>query len=160
MAMTRISGRTPLYSEAKYLPVRPNPLCTSSTMSRIPCVSHTARRPSRNSVGAGTYPPSPRTGSMMMAAVSRGEVCCVSRRSSWKRDCVTREEVDADGGTPCWCQKGYGMVNTPGWKGVCQLKGKNARWKTEDHKRGDAIGVDGFALRYGHGAKGSAMVGA
>ena len=53
-AITKISGRTPLSCIANHAPARPNPLCTSSTMSMIPCLSHISRRPRRNSGGAGT----------------------------------------------------------------------------------------------------------
>lgn len=53
-AMTKISGLTLLYSIVKFLPVRPNPLWTSSTMSRMPCLSQTSRSPCKNAAGAGT----------------------------------------------------------------------------------------------------------
>ena len=36
LAMTRMSGSTPLCSSANQRPVRPKPVCTSSMMSRMP----------------------------------------------------------------------------------------------------------------------------
>ena len=50
------------------LPVRAKPVCTSSAISRMPCSSQILRSASSSSVGAGWKPPSPCTGSMMMAA--------------------------------------------------------------------------------------------
>src|SRR4051794_1622266 len=72
-AVTRMSGVTPKWSWPQKRPVRPTPVCTSSRMRRKPWRSARSRRPSMNARVAGTYPPSPSTGSTMIAAVSAGE---------------------------------------------------------------------------------------
>ncbi len=58
-AMQTMSGCTPVCSTANHLPVRPTPLCTSSTTSRMPCLSQMRRNSCMKMVGAMTYPPSP-----------------------------------------------------------------------------------------------------
>ena len=45
LAMVTTSGRTPKCWKPNHRPVRPSPVCTSSTMSRIPRSSHSARTP-------------------------------------------------------------------------------------------------------------------
>src|SRR6266550_3892339 len=82
LATVMRSGSTPECSMAKNLPVRPKPVWISSTMSTIPCFSVTARRPWRNSRGAGTKPPSPSTGSMMIAATRSAGTSEANRSSS------------------------------------------------------------------------------
>jgi hypothetical protein len=67
---------------AKNLPVRPKPLWISSTIRRMPWRSVSARSFWRKSGGAGTKPPSPRTGSMMTAATRFGETSESNRLSS------------------------------------------------------------------------------
>ena len=52
-ATVTMSGSTPAASIAHQLPVRPMPDWISSAMSRMPCSSHSSRRPWRNSGGAG-----------------------------------------------------------------------------------------------------------
>ena len=47
LASTMMSGTTPKCSAANILPVRPMPDCTSSNTSRMPCASHSARRPAQ-----------------------------------------------------------------------------------------------------------------
>ncbi len=62
------SGRIPLCSTAHIAPVRPTPVCTSSTISGMPR-SAVIRRISRSQPsGAGTTPPSPCTASRIIAA--------------------------------------------------------------------------------------------
>ena len=51
LAEVRMSGATPQCSQANILPVRPMPDCTSSKISRMPCSSHSARRPARKPSG-------------------------------------------------------------------------------------------------------------
>lgn len=82
LAITRISGFAPLSSTANQDPVRQNPLCTSSMISMMPCLSQIFLKPCRNSGGEDTYPPSPSTGSIMIAAVSLGVVCWARSSSS------------------------------------------------------------------------------
>ena len=53
LAMHTTSGTISACSNAHIVPVRPKPLCTSSTISRIPCWSQIARSPRRNDAGAG-----------------------------------------------------------------------------------------------------------
>ena len=50
-ASVMMSGMTPKCSAANILPVRPMPDCTSSKISRMPCRSHSARKPCRNPSG-------------------------------------------------------------------------------------------------------------
>src|ERR1700694_5388683 len=67
LAIVMISGTTPACSIANIFPVRPKPDWISSAMSTIPCRSAMRRSSFRKSLGAGTKPPSPNTGSMIMA---------------------------------------------------------------------------------------------
>ena len=70
--MTTMSGSTSQWRTANISPVRPKPVWTSSAMSRIPCWRVISRSRGRN-VGDGTmYPPSPMTGSTMIAATLSG----------------------------------------------------------------------------------------
>ena len=55
-ASTSASGATPSCSQAKKLPVRPVPHCTSSKMSKAPCSSASTRAAARNSALAGWIP--------------------------------------------------------------------------------------------------------
>jgi len=57
---------------ANILPVRPNPVWTSSAISTIPFSSQTRRSACINSGGTGWKPPSPCTGSIMIAATRDG----------------------------------------------------------------------------------------
>ncbi|CSC47198.1 Uncharacterised protein [Vibrio cholerae] len=62
------SGIMPDSSNAKLWPVLPTPHWISSKINRMPCSSQ-MRRSSRNqNAGAGITPPSPCTGSTMIAA--------------------------------------------------------------------------------------------
>jgi hypothetical protein len=54
LAMTMTSGTMPAWSKPKNLPVRPNPLCTSSTISKMPCSVHSWRSSCMKAGGAGT----------------------------------------------------------------------------------------------------------
>ena len=76
------SGSTPACSIAHIFPVRPKPVCTSSTTKTIPCSSQSCRTPWRNSGGATTNPPSPSTGSITIAATFSGATWVTSERSS------------------------------------------------------------------------------
>ncbi len=58
-AMQTMSGSTPDSSMAHHFPVRPQPHCTSSTTSKMPCLSQMARSSRKKFAGAGTNPPSP-----------------------------------------------------------------------------------------------------
>ena len=53
-AVITTSGRTSKWSWPQNRPVRPKPVCTSSTTSRMPCRSARSRSPRMNSVFAGT----------------------------------------------------------------------------------------------------------
>ena len=75
------SGWMPDCSIANSLPVRPNPVCTSSAISTMPCSSAISRRPAPRPP-AHTKPPSPCTGSKMMAATLRRDVRVNISRSS------------------------------------------------------------------------------
>ena len=68
-----MSGTTPNCSDARKVPVRKHPDCTSSAMRRISYLSHISRRRFRNVIGGTTYPPSPCMGSTTIAATSSGE---------------------------------------------------------------------------------------
>ena len=70
----------PKCSMAKSLPVRPNPDCTSSATSTIPCFDASSRRPCTHSTGGTTNPPSPWTGSKTIAATFSAATCVVSIR--------------------------------------------------------------------------------
>ena len=72
LATVIMSGATPECSMAHHLPVRPMPDCTSSTTSRMPCLSQMRRSSCRKTAGAGQYPPSPWMASTTMAAHSFG----------------------------------------------------------------------------------------
>ena len=63
-------------------PVRPNPVCTSSTTNTMPCSSQMSRTPCTNSVGATTNPPSPRIGSITIAATLSAGTCVTNARRS------------------------------------------------------------------------------
>lgn len=60
-------------------------MLTSSMIMTILCSSQCFLRVDRKSGGGATKPPSPRMGSMMMAAVSSGAVCILSihLKASW-----------------------------------------------------------------------------
>src|ERR1700692_4477537 len=70
LAMVMMSGSTSYASMANIFPLRPNPLWTSSTMSRIPRASRISLTLPRYPAGSGMMPPSPMIGSMMNAATS------------------------------------------------------------------------------------------
>ena len=72
------SGSTPKCSIANILPVRPMPDCTSSAISTMPCSSATSRSPRTHSAGGTTKPPSPCTGSKMIAATDSGATWVVN----------------------------------------------------------------------------------
>ena len=69
-ASVTASGRTPSCSNAKNVPVRPTPVCTSSKTSSAPASSASARAASTNRESSGMIPPSPSTGSSRMQPVS------------------------------------------------------------------------------------------
>ncbi|KAG0737739.1 hypothetical protein G6F24_017835 [Rhizopus arrhizus] len=58
------------------------PVCTSSTISSSWFSSANLRRPCMNSLVAGITPPSPCTGSMMIAATRLGSMSHLNSRSS------------------------------------------------------------------------------
>src|SRR5258705_138053 len=72
LAVVITSGTTPECSMENILPVRAMPPCTSSAIITMPCSSHRRRSARRKSKGATLKPPSPCTGSMMMAAIDFG----------------------------------------------------------------------------------------
>ena len=82
LAIVMMSGSTPVCCTAHHLPVRPQPACTSSQISRMPCVSQMRRSSCMNSGGAGMYPPSPCCASTMMAATSSGGSVDLNSRST------------------------------------------------------------------------------
>ncbi len=69
-------------SIANIVPVRPKPVCTSSTMSTIPCSLAISRTPWTKSFGAVTKPLSPWTGSKMIAATSSAATRVLNARLS------------------------------------------------------------------------------
>ncbi len=114
LAVVTMSGTRPsLYWWAQNFPVRPNPVWISSNTSRIPCRSARSRRPVRNPAGAGTYPPSPSTGSMNIAAVSSGALTVASTRSRPRRACSTASSSLS----PSRKASGNGATATPGITG-------------------------------------------
>ena len=62
------SGVTPNRCAANHAPVRPKPVWTSSKMRSAPIRVASSRSPCRKDAGGATYPPSPSTGSMRIAA--------------------------------------------------------------------------------------------
>src|SRR5260370_483690 len=86
-ASARMPGVTRECSMAKNLPVRPKPVWISSAIRRIPYFSVILRSSRRKGMGAGTNPPSPRTGSMMIAATRCGETADSKRVSSAASAC-------------------------------------------------------------------------
>jgi hypothetical protein len=77
-----MSGTTPHFSAAKDAPRRPNPVITSSKMSRMPCLSQISRRRWRYPLGGGSTPVEPATGSTMTAAIVEASWMLMMRRSS------------------------------------------------------------------------------
>ena len=71
LAREIMSGTTPKCWKPNHLPVLPNPVCTSSTISSAPCSEHRSLAVRKYSRSAGMTPPSPCTGSSMTAAVPR-----------------------------------------------------------------------------------------
>ncbi len=76
------SGATPECSIANILPVRAKPVWISSAISTMPCLSQIWRKARISSNGAMLKPPSPCTGSMMMAATLSGPTSALNRVSS------------------------------------------------------------------------------
>ena len=76
------SGSTPETSMPNILPVRAKPVWISSAIMTMPLVSHIWRIASSSSTGAGWKPPSPWTGSMIMAATWVGSMSARNRNSS------------------------------------------------------------------------------
>ena len=78
-AVAIISGSTPAsfqYSDANIRPVRQNPDCTSSAISKIPLSSQILRTALIHSIGAGMNPPSPCNGSTTTAAIVSAAAHC------------------------------------------------------------------------------------
>ena len=79
LAVAKISGCTPASSQycvANILPVRQNPVWTSSATNKIPFSSQIFLTAFTHSIGAGINPPSPCNGSTTIAAiVSAGPHC-------------------------------------------------------------------------------------
>ena len=76
-----MSGITPQWSTAKFAPVRPKPVITSSAMKRISLRSQISRIFGKYSGTGGTAPSvAPTTGSAMKAATFSGP-CIRTRRS-------------------------------------------------------------------------------
>ena len=64
-----MSGRTPAWSQAERLPVRPHPVITSSAMNSTPYAEHRRRNSARTAGEYMSMPPAPSTnGSTMSAA--------------------------------------------------------------------------------------------
>lgn len=75
LAMVMMSGTTPSWFTANHSPVRQKPDCTSSAMNTTPlAVAHSASA-GRNPSAGTMNPPSPCTGSMMMAATDSAPIC-------------------------------------------------------------------------------------
>ncbi|CFP65727.1 Uncharacterised protein [Bordetella pertussis] len=101
LASVMMSGITSNCWYANSEPVRPMPVCTSSTMNRMPCSSASLRRPCMNSRVAGITPASPCTGSSITATV------CASIRARTE----SRSLISALG-KPSTC--GANIVSQPG----------------------------------------------
>ena len=78
LARTRMSGVTLYLKSEKRLPVRPNPVCTSSNISMAPCLQHALRSPARKLSSGCTTPASACTGSTRTAAVLLLIICTAS----------------------------------------------------------------------------------
>ncbi|CAM5300559.1 hypothetical protein SALBM311S_09458 [Streptomyces alboniger] len=74
LAKVRMSGG-PLWACAcqpqKWSPVRPQPVCTSSVIHRMPCWCSTSRKAAYRPSGGEVKPPTPWTGSAIRAAGGR-----------------------------------------------------------------------------------------
>ena len=93
------SARTPKYSWAPP-GARRKPVITSSKISRAPCLSHRARRPSRKPGAGPTTPMLAATGSTITAATWPG--FCSSRASTLAKSLnwAVRVSLAAPTGTP------------------------------------------------------------
>ena len=85
LAIVRMSGTTPQWFTANHSPVRPNPDITSSAMSRMPYLSHSARTPWRYPSGGTRMPLVPVTGSTMKPAIVLGPSSWMTSSSLAKR---------------------------------------------------------------------------
>jgi hypothetical protein len=54
LAVQMMSGSTPQCSIAHQRPVRPMPVCTSSAISKMPCLSHNSRKRGKKLAGGTT----------------------------------------------------------------------------------------------------------
>ena len=89
-ASVTISGTTFVCWMASHLPVRPIPVCTSSTIMSAPVLSHTSRIPSMKLFGGMMTPASPWIGSTMTAAVSCQRLFSVLQIAIFHERGVTR----------------------------------------------------------------------
>ncbi len=79
LAMVIRSGTTPKCSIANSLPVRPKPVWISSAIITMPCSSHSWRSHFTASAWITLKPPSPCTGSKMIAATRLGSMSALKR---------------------------------------------------------------------------------
>ena len=84
------SGLTPQWREPETSPVRPNPVMTSSAMSRMPWRSQISRTPGMKDGCGGMTPPAPMTGSMMNAATVAGTCISISASSAARQSAASR----------------------------------------------------------------------
>ena len=68
-AVESISGLILDHWYEKSFPVLPTPVCTSSKINKIFFLSHNFLKPSKHSFGTTLMPPSPKIGSIIIAAV-------------------------------------------------------------------------------------------
>ena len=82
LAQVIMSGITPYRSAANGVPDRPNPVITSSKISRIPCLVQISRSRSRYPFGGTSTPVDPATGSTITAAIVEASCSATIRSSS------------------------------------------------------------------------------
>ncbi len=82
LAQVIMSGITPYFSAPHAVPVRPNPVITSSKIRRMPCLVQISRSRSRYPFGGISTPVEPATGSTITAAIVEASCSATIRSSS------------------------------------------------------------------------------
>lgn len=68
----------------------------------IPSLSQTSLKPCNHPLGAGTYPPSPNTGSITIQATSCAGICCLKSKAKWERESSVIFSMGVSEGTWSW----------------------------------------------------------
>ncbi len=86
----------------KCSPVRPQPVCTSSEIHRMPCSRSTSANAPSSPSGPDVNPPTPWIGSAMKAAMSPPDWSRISRRSATQAAMNSPSPRPAYGERYCW----------------------------------------------------------